>query len=398
MPVSEDFRQLALRFTDPVQYSYEVIRGIMLADETITACSEATGLDRATVGEKAHRFLEGGMLDLVDRRTTTEGRRHRFPEVVASYLLYLKQLYPPIHYREMVRIVKRKYGYITNHHTVKRFLDDHPIPVQLPLPITHFHQFDDAYRARWTVVRMFYEGWHQRSIAGCLKFSYQHVTHILQAFARDQFAGLEDQRTRPPTHPANQLTLPFLKEVLAIQQEYPRAGRFRVRGLLALRTGDKPPSERTISRAMALNRQHYGAPGPWATDKTPVIDERVKEFPFVPAYRHRYWFIDLRYLVRIGEDKHWTYSICVIEGYSRKILAGMAAEYQDSVAIIQLLEPALAEYGKPEGIVSDNGSVFTADAYTGLLRELGIEICYIEKGKPWENLIETQFWTVPHDS
>jgi transposase InsO family protein len=391
MPAPDDFQQLALRFTDPIQHDYEVIRPLMLVDETVAARSREIGVDRATIAEKARRFLEQGMLGLIDRRTTTPSRRHHFPDVVASYLLYLKQLYPAIHDRELVRIVGRKYGYHTNHHTVKRFLDDHPIPVQLPLPVTYFHQFEDAYRARWTVVRMFYEGWHQQSIAGCLHLSRQHVGNILAAFDRDGFAGLEDQRTRPPTHPANQLTLPFLKEVLEIQQEYPRAGFFRVRGLLAQRIGADPPSERTIARAMALNRRHHGAPRPWSTAKTPTTTEEVKEFPFAPTSRHQYWFIDVRYLVRIGEDEHWTYSITVIEGYSREILAATASEYQDTVAILQILAPALTSYGKPHGIVADNGAVFTSEAYTSLLQTLGIEICYIEKGKPWENLIEAQF-------
>jgi hypothetical protein len=153
-----DFQQLALRFTDPVQHDYEVIRDIMLADATVAACSRATGVDRATVSEKARRFIQQGMLGLVDRRTTTPKGRHAYPDVVAGYILYLKQLYPPIHDREIVRIIARKYGYTTNHVTVKRFLARHPLPVQLPLPLTGFHQFEDAYRARWTVVRMCYEG------------------------------------------------------------------------------------------------------------------------------------------------------------------------------------------------------------------------------------------------
>jgi hypothetical protein len=50
-------------------------------------------------------------------------------------MLYLKQLYPPIHLREIARIVKRKFGYQTNHHTIKQFLARHPLPVQLPLPL-----------------------------------------------------------------------------------------------------------------------------------------------------------------------------------------------------------------------------------------------------------------------
>ena len=104
-----------------------------------------------------------------------------------------------------------------------------------------------------------------------------------------------------------------------------------------------------------------------------------------------YWFIDYRYLVQLDEDDHWTCSLCIIEGYSRKILAGMATEYQDTIAVLQLLAAALGEYGRPEAIVSDNGSVFTAEAYESLLETLGIAVCHIEKGKPWENLIEAQF-------
>jgi len=408
MPASERFQQLALRFTDPVQFWYEVIRGSLVEDETIAERSRETGLDRATVAEKAHRFLEGGMFGLVDRRTTTHKGRHRYPDVVAGYILYLKQLYPPIHDREIARIVGCKFGCKTNHHTVKQFLQRYALPVQLPLPVTGFHQFEDAYRARWTVVRLFYEGWHQRSIAGCLKLSHQHVTHIVQAFVRDGFAGLEDQRTRPPTHPANQLTLPFLSEVLAVQRDYPRAGRFRVRGVLTQRSGKEPPSERTIGRAMALNRRHHGAPPAWITDRPDPAepDGVVKDMPYELTHRHRYWFIDLRYLVRLqsltdpsddgtdGADalgEGWIYSLCIIEGYSRKILAGMASPYQDVVAVLQLLSGALSAYGRPEGIVSDNGSVFTSTAYEGLLQALGIIVCHIEKGKPWQNLIEAQF-------
>jgi hypothetical protein len=60
---------LVLRFTDPGQHGYDVIRGVLLAGETIAGQSAATGYDRATISENARRFLEGGMLSLVDRRT-----------------------------------------------------------------------------------------------------------------------------------------------------------------------------------------------------------------------------------------------------------------------------------------------------------------------------------------
>jgi hypothetical protein len=101
------------------------------------------------------------------------------------------------------------------------------------------------------------------------------------------------------------------------------------------------------------------------------------------------WFTDIRYLVQL--DGHWVYSICVMEGYSRKMLAGMVSEHQDLTAVLQILYVALSEYGCPEAIVSDNGSVFTSGAYLSILQALEIKPLHIEKGKPWQNLIEAQF-------
>jgi transposase InsO family protein len=393
---TDDFNQLKLLFTDPLQHDYELIRPIVLFAELVATRSAQTGMDRTTVGEKARRFMEQGMLGLRDQRASHSGRKpHTFPEPIATYILYLKQLYPPIHDREIVRIVERKYGYKTNHHTVKRFLARYEIPVQLPLAWTVFHDFEDAYRARWTVVRMYYEGWHAQSIAGCLNLSERHVRRILEAFEHDGFAGLEDQRSRPPDHPANQLTLPLLKEMLDLQHEYPRAGRFRLHGLLEQQfeeqgRAEQVPSERTLGRAMAINRHFHDAPGPWVSDKKgDAGDNEPKELPYQPLYRHHYWFIDIRYLVQ--RDGHWVYSICILEGYSRKILAGMASVYQDLIAVLQILAAAIADYGCPLGMVSDNGSVFTSHTYRAILVALDIEWCPIEKGKPWQNLIEAMF-------
>ena len=396
MTPTEEFGQLRLKFTDPIQDGYEIIRPIVLFDETVSERSRQTGLERRRIGEKAKSFVHKGMLGLVDERTeTTKGQVHEYPEAVAEYIFYLKQLYPPIHYREIVRIVERKFGYKTNHHTVKNFLERYPIPVQLKLEFTRFHDFEQAYQARWTVVRMYALGWNKKSIAGCLKLSRKHVHEIIDAFEQDGFARLEDQRSRPVNHPANQMTLPFIKEVLDLQQEYPRAGRFRVRGLLEKQyqeqeRDEEPPSERTVGRAMALNRQFHAAPGPWQSDKKEVDAEAIPKYlPYRPHYRQQMWFIDVRYLVKL--DERWVYSICIIEGYSRAILAGMASEHQDLTAVLQILYAALSEYGCPEVIVSDNAKVFYAHHYLAILEALEIEPKYIEKGKPWENLIEAQF-------
>jgi transposase InsO family protein len=389
MQPEEPFSQMSQRLTDPIQYDYEVIRPIVLYSESIADRSHDTEMPRTTVSEKAKRFVLEGMLGLVDkRRESSEQKEIGYPEPVAKYILYLKHLYPPINYREIVRIIDKKFGHKTDHHKVKRFLDKHPVTMQLELELKHFHDFEDAYEARWRVVRMFYEGWNKKSIAKLLKLSRRHVADLIAAFEKDGFAGLEDKRTRPTNHPDNQMTLPFIEKVFHAQLEYPDAGRFRLQGILEQQMGDDTPSEGTVGRAMQHNRLWRGAPDPLKTDRETEPKEPA-ELPYHPRYVHQYWFIDIRYLVKL--EGQWVYSICIIEGVSRTILAGMASRYQDEIAILQLLHAAFGDYGLPWGIVSDNGSVFTAEAFMRVLEGLEIQPCPIEKRQPWQSLIESQF-------
>ena len=131
MSGAEDFAPYKLHFIDDIQHDYDVIRPIVLFAETIAERSRQTRVERTVVGDKARRFVREGMLGLVDQRAGQAGRKgHVYPDAVAAYMLYVKQLYPPIHDREVVRIVARKCGCKTKHHTVKRFFERHALPVQ----------------------------------------------------------------------------------------------------------------------------------------------------------------------------------------------------------------------------------------------------------------------------
>lgn len=256
------------------------------------------------------------------------------------------------------------------------------------MKIETFHEFEDNFLARWTVVRMYHEGWKKKSISSLLKVSRPHIDTLLAKFEKEGFDGLIEKRTRPPNHPHNQLAMPFLDEVFKVQQEYPGLGRNLLFGVLESRLGEEnTPSKSSVGRAMAANRFFRNAPNPYQKKKKQK--KKKKPLPYNPLYLHQYWFIDIRYLVKL--DGQWVYSICLMEGYSRTILAGMASEYQDEIAILQLLHAAFAQYGRPEAIVSDNGSVFRADAYKELLAKLVVQPCYIEKRQSWQNLIESQF-------
>jgi hypothetical protein len=85
MTSTEDFGQLRLKFTVPVQHHYEVIRPIVLFSKTISERIRQTGIERTQVGEKAKRFIQKGMFGLVDQRANAGRKRHQYPEAVAAF-------------------------------------------------------------------------------------------------------------------------------------------------------------------------------------------------------------------------------------------------------------------------------------------------------------------------
>jgi hypothetical protein len=72
---SEQFDQLKLKFIDYLQHDYEVIRPIVLFAESVAERSRQTEIERTVVGEKARRFVQQGMLGLVDKRGDKAGRK-----------------------------------------------------------------------------------------------------------------------------------------------------------------------------------------------------------------------------------------------------------------------------------------------------------------------------------
>src|SRR5918999_3221020 len=90
----EEFARIQLHFIDPTQRDYEIIRPIVLFGETAAERSRQTGVERTVVGDKARRFVLGGMAGLQDQRTPARDPQEPvYPEAIAGYIVYLKQLY-----------------------------------------------------------------------------------------------------------------------------------------------------------------------------------------------------------------------------------------------------------------------------------------------------------------
>jgi transposase InsO family protein len=77
--------------------------------------------------------------------------------------------------------------------------------------------------------------------------------------------------------------------------------------------------------------------------------------------------------------------LTLIDEYTRQCLAIHVAWSIRAVDVITVMEAAMARYGKPAHIRSDNGPEFIAYAIGDWLEKSKIETIYIRPGSPWEN-------------
>jgi hypothetical protein len=89
--------------------------------------------------------------------------------------------------------------------------------------------------------------------------------------------------------------------------------------------------------------------------------------------------------------KWW--SIILLDGYSRTMLAGAVAPSEASWVTLMVLYTACLRYGAPEYLISDSGGAFTSNAVKAVLKRLQIEPNPLVSthGESYKNLMETHF-------
>jgi len=114
--------------------------------------------------------------------------------------------------------------------------------------------------------------------------------------------------------------------------------------------------------------------------------------PYKASRHHQYWFIDGRQLdIRVEGEKWW--SLVILEGYSRTILAGALAPSEATWAALMVLYTACLRYGVPDTLISDSGGAYTSNEFEAVCSRLRLQHKPIEstKGESYQNLVETHF-------
>ena len=113
----------------------------------------------------------------------------------------------------------------------------------------------------------------------------------------------------------------------------------------------------------------------------------LRNLPITRA--NQVWAMDITYLPMA---RGFVYLAAVVDWYSRRVLAWKVSTTMDTHFCLEAVEEAMANYGTPEIMNTDQGSQFTSQAFTGLLKENGIRISMDGKGAWRDNVFVERLW------
>ena len=101
------------------------------------------------------------------------------------------------------------------------------------------------------------------------------------------------------------------------------------------------------------------------------------------------WCSDITY---IPMRKGFLYLVAVMDWNSRKVLSWRLSNSLDTEFCVAALREALAKYGKPQIFNTDQGSQFTSDDFTQVLKDAEVRISMDSKGRWMDNVMIERLW------
>ena len=176
-----------------------------------------------------------------------------------------------------------------------------------------------------------------------------------------------------------------------IDEEYTKHPFYGSRRMTVfLKTAEHKVNRKRVQRLMRVMGLVGMAPGPNTSHPHP----EHKVYPYllrgVPVDRpNQVWSIDITY-IRLAHG--FAYLVAVIDWYSRRVLSWRISNSMDAAFCVDCLEESLRSHGKPEIFNSDQGSQFTSDAFTGVLKREGIDISMDGRGRAFDNIFVERLW------
>lgn len=143
--------------------------------------------------------------------------------------------------------------------------------------------------------------------------------------------------------------------------------------------------------------------GLWAITPKPDTSRphpRHKIYPYllrnVTVKRpNQVWATDITY---IPMQRGFLYLVAILDWATRRVLAWRLSNTLMAEFCVAALNEAITRHGTPEIFNTDQGSQFTSEDFTGVLKAHGIAISMDGRGRCHDNIfVERLWWTVKHE-
>lgn len=207
-------------------------------------------------------------------------------------------------------------------------------------------------------------------------------THALPVSRQAKLVGVARSSVYYRAQPTSDRDLRLMRGIDQLHLEFPFAGA-RMLARLLRRDGHEVGRRhvRTLMKRMGVRALYC----------KPNTSRRNLEHKVWP-YLLRGMRIDRANTTYIPMARGFVYLTAVVDWASRKVLAHRVAITLEALHAVEALEEAFARYGQPDIVNTDQGSQFTATAFTEAVLARGIRLSMDGKGSWRDNVFVERIW------
>jgi putative transposase len=215
-----------------------------------------------------------------------------------------------------------------------------------------------------------------------------HAEHALPKTRRCELLDMARSSAYYRPEPFSEEDLALMRLIDEIHLQWPFYGSRRIRDELEERghTVNRKRVQR-LMRQMDLRalypRRRTSQPGKGHK----IYPYLLRDLPIERA--NQVWATDICY---IPMAKGFMYLVAIMDWHSRRVLSWRVSNTLDTEFCIEALEEALRRFGAPEIFNTDQGAQFTSEAFTGVLKDQGVDISMDGKGRWVDNVFVERLW------
>jgi putative transposase len=180
----------------------------------------------------------------------------------------------------------------------------------------------------------------------------------------------------------------LIAELNKIYHKYPFYGYRKIKVALAkegINAGKKKilKTKKYLNLATIYPKKNLSQPNPKEAKYPYLLDSlEINKI-------NQVWQTDITYLKINGK---FMYLSAIIDVCSRKVLTWKFSNTMHADFCVATLQEAVATYGKPEILNTDQGSQYTCEKFINELAGKGIKISMVSKGRATDNIYIERFW------